>query len=292
MLRLCFAVSALFGALGGCTSGATATHTSDLACQVQADCAVSGGACVDGACRATNTCVGDADCAAGQACTTDEHFGGLCGPAGSAPQALPAWSCTVGQDCPQGEGCGDDGRCHVDGECHLTLHPDGTASHDCGPGQVCAFATIDRATGVGAGFCTGERSGVNSTCRSDGQGACRPACEREDDCAQGSACLDGFCHAATECDADDDCGPNETCVAQPEGYGRCVDVDDPTCVPTPDGACRLPCAQPLDCVHGGGCGADGFCHAANECHTDADCGAGEVCYESVEFDGLCGPVRP
>ncbi|MBP8808596.1 MAG: hypothetical protein KBG48_03795 [Kofleriaceae bacterium] len=291
MLRVSLAFVTLLASLGGCADPRTGSQTAPLECEVQADCAPSGGACVDGRCRADNQCVSDAACPSGQTCAPDADFGGLCGPPGRQPQALPAWSCAAGQDCPQGEGCGADGQCHTDGECHLTLHPDGSATHDCGAGRWCAVATIDRTTGVGAGFCT-SRSEINGNCRSDGQGACRAICEREDDCRQGSVCVDGFCHSPTECDSDAACGPNETCVAQPEGYGTCIDVDDPSCTPTPDGACRLACAGPLDCIHGGGCGADGFCHAANECALDADCATGEVCYESLEFGGLCGPVRP
>ena len=249
-----------------------------ITCAETADCIARGGFCADRACRADNECATNADCGDG-VCVADRNFGGLCGdPEAGPPAPGPAWSCASGADCPVGQGCAD-GVCKADGEC--------TASADCGDGRICYSGNDDP-----AGICASGRPATNPYCRSDGTGACRYECNGDGTCAaSGATCSGGFCHFSTECVSNDDCSPNHVCVPTDAGYSWCVPDENPTCVPAPDGVCRLACEGDRDCLVGGGCAADHFCHASNECRTADDCAPGEICYEREWFGGLCGPER-
>lgn len=275
--------------LAGCSND-TSTVSQRISCTTTPDCAARGGTCVANECHADNECATAADCAAGQSCTPDPDFVGLCTAPGQPPAPLPAWSCTVGKDCPAGQGCASDGQCHVDGECHNTWQPDGTLLGDCQGGLLCIASGphLD-------GFCTEDRGGPDSYCRSTGTGECRDLCATDDDCGTGNSCVGGFCHRADECHVTADCSPNHVC-GNPAGwddygYQFCLDDPNPTCVDDGHGACRLACWHDSDCLDGGGCGADGLCHASNECQHDTDCDPGLMCYPEPEWGGLCGPPR-
>jgi hypothetical protein len=192
-------------------------------------------------------------------------------------------TCSSGKDCPIDQGCASDGTCHADGQCN--------ADSDCNTGELC----YPGLAGTSAGICASARPSVDPYCRSDGQGACRALCNSDGNCGSFNHCVNGFCHFGDECATQSDCGPNSTCeprLGDPQyGVSECVPQSMPTCVSTPDGACRLRCGNDNDCLNGGGCGMDGFCHASNECKANSDCPSGQICYPSTDFGGLCGPSR-
>ncbi|CAN5185979.1 hypothetical protein BH11MYX1_BH11MYX1_05390 [soil metagenome] len=277
----------LVGLLFGCTTQDHASITQRIVCTTTPDCAARGGSCINNQCRADNECTTAADCASGETCAPDPDFGGLCTSAGQPLAPLPAWSCTVGKDCPLGQGCASDGTCHVDGECHNAWQGEYLVGDCADASQICA-ASLDPL----AGFCTDGRGGPDPYCRSTGAGECRSACATVDDCGTGATCTGGFCHASDECHQTSDCAPNHVCGV-PEnwddyGYKWCLVDQNPTCHDDGHGACRLACVSSIDCLDGGGCGADHLCHASNECHADADCDPGLTCLASPEFGGLCG----
>jgi hypothetical protein len=289
-VKICLVLAGL--ALAACGGGpATSSNTQGISCTTTPDCAARGGTCIANQCHADNECASDADCTGGDTCVTDPDFGGLCTAPGEPPHPLPAWSCSTGKDCPANEGCASDGLCHVDGECHNTWQGELLVG-DCSGGLLCAAGGDDPL----AGFCTDDRGGPNPYCRSTGAGECRYQCATNDDCGTGDSCVAGFCHGADECDQTSDCSPNHVCGLpanwEDDGYHLCLDDENPTCVNDGQGACRLACATDVDCLDGGGCGADSLCHASNECQTTANCGPNEACYPNAEFGGLCGPATP
>ncbi|MCL4226799.1 MAG: OmpA family protein [Myxococcales bacterium] len=106
-----------------------------------------------------------------------------------------------------------------------------------------------------------------------------PACDGNDDCADGLVCVNKQC---VQCAASADCGDGKECKE-----GACVakaecakDLDCPDGKVCQAGACR-PCAADGECGPGGQC-LGGKCNRATACAADDDCADDEDC-----IDGYC-----
>jgi Cys-rich repeat protein len=105
-----------------------------IPCKVTADCAVRGGICSEGLCRAENECATAADCSDGSQCVPDVNFGGLCATTEDpTPVPNPTMPCDKNGLCPAGQFCDADGMCRGVHACH--------SDKDCRKGQVCDVVT-------------------------------------------------------------------------------------------------------------------------------------------------------
>jgi hypothetical protein len=158
--------------------------------------------------------------------------------------------------------------------------------------------------------CTGPDSCAGGTvCTSIG---CAKACSLVTDCAEGEACVTGFCapggfskvspylppttcsgdsgcksdevcdagSCIPRCKSDDDCGPDAVCAE----CGKC----QPKGIPATCGAAQLFCSEQVGCGTGKSC-VKNRCHA--QCTSSATCAVGQLCK-----DGLCiddeSPAQP
>ncbi len=174
--------------------------------------------------------------------------------------------CEAGQTCLEGS-CAPDGPppCDTDGDCT------GTGEICCAGGCLAIECCIDDQD-------PNARCGENETCF---EGQCDPidgppACESDDECAEGEICCAGGC-LAIEC-CIDDADPNARC---PEGTSCFEGVCDPITEP---GAC----ASDEECGDDEICCA-GFCRAIECCIDEEDpnarCPEGTSC-----FEGVCDPI--
>ena len=101
-----------------------------------------------------------------------------------------------------------------------------------------------------------------------------PACDSNDDCKDGLACIAKQCQ---KCTGDADCGPGHACVKD-------VCVPKPECAKDEDCAagkvcqankCQA-CAKDSECGPGGRCDK-GACQRAKPCKTDDECAEDEDC---------------
>src|SRR5262245_20725509 len=83
---------------GSNNTGRTSSGINRIPCQAMRDCVARGGMCSNGQCIADNECATDADCYAGEVCSADTNFGGLCGQPGVTPLPGPAWTCASDSD--------------------------------------------------------------------------------------------------------------------------------------------------------------------------------------------------
>lgn len=249
--------------------------------------------------KSQTTCTGQDDCAVGFACiggacvlstTEDTGASGGCSSGGTGGGS-------VGGDygCIQIGGGGNTGGCTT-GTC-------GDLGGD-GPGgfEYCCGDWICDADAV-----TGE---VKCRCEPRDYGYC----ERDEDCAPGEVCTDGFCFTdfcdcdvdsdcpegytcsgcfcildlnPSTCDTDEDCPDGLTCVDGFCGFGPCSDDNDcPEGQECLNGFCSYPsCADDSECEEGYIC-INGFCvydfPSFFSCETDEDCDEGYVC-----IDGYC-----
>jgi hypothetical protein len=236
----------------------------EAACTVPADC--TSGHCVDGLC---------CDSACSDSCQACNLAGseGRCAPI-AAGQPDPRGRCVV--EAP--ESCGRDGTCNGAGACRL--HRVGTV---CGV-PSCAGATerVLPALCDGKGMCQPPRSQSCAPFRC-ADAECRTSCGGAQDCAAGSACVNGSCGRkplGAPCATGTDCNSN-SCVD-----GVCCDTADcsgpcRTCnLPGAEGSCRNLAASAEPRTAGcaveapSTCGRTGKCDGAGACQLYA---TGTIC---------------
>ena len=216
-------------------------------CDVDGDCPgrqrCAGGQCVEGA-----GCDADLDCLGARRCHPEIAVCVDACPDGACPAGLV---CRAGL-CGEPDGCLDDAECAGERVCRLGRCAVGEcAAHDDCPGGTCAdFACADAAPGACAcpdgwaciagacvqpGPCGGGTCPAGWVCRDDG--LCG-RCADDADCP--GRCDDGICLDEIACESDDDCLPGHACLG-----GRCaIDfagcVDDGLAHNGPDVAIALP----------------------------------------------------
>jgi hypothetical protein len=258
------------------------------ACTAAADC--TSGHCVDGLC---------CESACADSC-------GACNVAGSEGRCTPI---AAGQPDPRGrcpaeapESCGRDGTCNGAGACRL--HRVGTM---CGV-PSCASSTerVLPALCDGKGTCQPPRTQSCAPYRC-ADAECRTSCSGAQDCAGGSACVNGSCGRkplGAPCTTGTDCN-SSSCVD-----GVCCDTTDctgpcRTCnLPGAEGSCRnllagaeprtAGCAMeaPSTCGRTGKCDGAGACQlypAGSFCQARTCTGSTEAGAASCTGTGACIP---
>ena len=105
-----------------------------------------------------------------------------------------------------------------------------------------------------------------------------PACDGNDDCKDGLACVNKQC---VQCATDDDCGDGMTCDQGACKKAECTkDADCPNGGVCQAGTCSA-CKSDGECGVGGKCNA-GACTRPTACKVDDDCADDEDC-----IDGFC-----
>lgn len=199
--------------------------------------------------------------------------------------------CELTEVCDEGAcdevGCNSDSQCPEDALCI---------------GSICRYAPVCNGDGDCAdvlGVCEDGRCvpgcNDNDDCggsRATGciDNACVFFCDSSATCADGEACIDGFCQPPL-CESDDDCGRREVCnEGVCERFEGCEDdfdcPDGQFC--DPRGNCRTPegCVSDLECGDGEICEA-GSCITAAECTGDGDCADTDTCIAGLCVPDLC-----
>ncbi|TVR03497.1 MAG: hypothetical protein EA398_04775 [Deltaproteobacteria bacterium] len=269
--------------------------------------AVPGARC--GACGSgTQSCAGDGDALLCEGDTGSEALN-ACGGCGLLPGiegercgACREWSCDGSTlrclPAPHLPGCGDVVRCaDIDEECsgsnRTCIEHEGTDPAFCGecdpgwgacddPEGPCGVDLLRDWENCGAcgAACPAGLECLDGRC----EDAVEPggACDRTEQCAEGSACADGRCvRTDGTCEIDRECRDDQQCIE-----GQCVTCEFEQCAE---------CGTDGDCPGTDVC-ADGECV---ECRVDGDCPpdrecSGHVCVppsdcddEQVRCDGVC-----
>ena len=247
--------------------------------------------CVSNA-EANNPCIGNTDCAYGQACHQFELSSAACGTA-----------CTGNADCQlleAGLNCFNDGRCRpaslIDQGC--------STGEDCLPGDVCHPDAS--AEGICAAACTADAdcATLGSGLACNGEARCVPSenlvtpCAVSANCPVDTVCMSELgggmckppCTTNTQCGqyaADYICRSDATCVAPAGIHTPCetnLDCALGKVCNRAFGTCTAPCATVADCdaVFGEGflCSDAGECipnSSVGGCEADADCPGGQIC---------------
>lgn len=184
--------------------------------------------------------------------------------------------------------CGDDSGKSLGSACGAETVCDGVCLMDL-PGGMCAKPCREDKS-CGAGECVKIAGGfyclpgceADTDCRDDGgylcvMGACRPpvmmgeACERHEECGQGTLCVGGQCGAP--------CVDSSACD---DGYYCIEEGGEKGCAPDDcsSGTCGRTCTMHDDCAFGTYCGPEG------QCVLDS-CDAQGVCEHPCQEHGDC-----
>ncbi|HUU00274.1 MAG TPA: hypothetical protein VM425_02405 [Myxococcota bacterium] len=224
--------------------------------------------CVDGECKAADSCTGDGDCHDGRVCD-----GGFC----RMPQ------CTQDSDCAAKQHCADnicvDGDCRVDQDCEANFFCDENykclanecaTDGDCAPAEFCDSGRCKPRQVVN---CTGDTECRDDELCLDGTCQIAPACSADTDCPTGTVCTDGKC--ARPCSVDADCPSGG--IPQVCQDGHCLQqcINDNTCPGDKiceAGVCVDPfCSQDADCSGEHVRCRNGRCEEYTPCVDDNDC---------------------
>ncbi len=299
---------ALLALVAGCSSEGPSyvpCPNGDVDCPANATC-------IDGECKAADSCTGDGDCQDGRICD-----GGYC----RMPQ------CTQDTDCAAKQHCADNvcvaGDCRVDEDCEADHYCDANytcVANECSTDGDCAqteFCDNGQCKPREVTPCTDD-----SECRSDElclDSTCQvaPSCSADEDCPSGTVCTDGSC--ARPCASDDDCSTGHVCqdghcLQQCVGDMMCPGdmicegniCVDPECTQDDDCSgdyvrCRNGrCETYTPCVDDGDCSDPNFTCIANICEElplcsiDADCVNEQMCQARpcICTDGHCHQTPP
>lgn len=258
------------------------------------------------------SCVSDAQCAAGTLCDGIERcVAGVCqsgapldcddGDPCTTDSCNPTAGCAHQDDaCPTSCGPGDDGqRCSDGTACTLGDTCSGGAcvgaGVDCNDGDPCTTDTCDAALG-----CVYVEAPNPPACVSDcGIIADHTPCAGDGDPCTQDGCLEGACQAGLlqfvrQCDDGDRCNGDEYCSpvkgCEPGPAPVCDDGDlcdgTETCVPATGCQAGTPAADGTACDDGRTCTlgdacAGGTCAGVADPCDDADAGTADVCTEAT-----------
>ncbi len=231
-----------------------------------------------GNCIPDDTCAVNQDCDQGLRCSCPSYAPQVCDESWQCATCSWVDTCRCDEDCKAGEHCdADSGQCKHNEVC--------TTDDQCGPEMCCDTTLRCRACGTCAE--SADCRGTDEYCCATGE--CRPpdGCCVQQECAEGTMCLDGACLGAGDCRIDAHCAPGFQCAEK-----RCVPAPDkvctagnvtgalrtqcsledranPSCCPIGESCCDLPehCSvsnpYPPDNTH--------VCLAATRCLADGDC---------------------
>jgi len=168
----------------------------------------------------------------------------------------------VGEVCESNSECGSGLECEA-GICVVHVHGASCGQHaDCKSGEKCI-----------EGECLTEER-IEKPIKGH-----QHACEKDSECEHGT-CEEGVCDEYKACESEKDCEPGEECT-----HGECA----PMRSVASDG-----CQEDADCPGGQKCDWKAECcdaknqckpFGAGECKVTKDCPSGEVCFESVCYQG-------